>query len=98
VEALVVWKSLEGKRKECNAEIQRAHQEAVIEWEKEWDTAKAEKKWSRWAKLKQQKLEAAIPRLKKVDLVDTKEEEEDIKGKLNDEVDFDIDQINTIVP
>lgn len=56
----------------------RPRSEAVIEWEKEQDTAKAEKRRPGWAKPKQQKLEAAkpaTPRPKKVDMADTEEEE-----------------------
>jgi hypothetical protein len=88
-EALVAWKKLEGERKERNTEIRRTHQEAVIEWEKERDAAKAEKRQPRWVKPKQPKLEAAIPRPKKVDLAETDKDEEDIECELDGEEDFD---------
>ena len=91
VEALAAWKKQEERQKEHNTMIQVAHQEAVRQWENKWDTAKSEKWRVRWGKPKQGKLEAAIPRPKKVDLGNTDEEDVNEREPDDHEEDFDID-------
>ena len=75
-QALAAWKKLEERRKEHNAEIRRAYQEGVKEWEVERDVAKSENRRAGWTKPKQGKLEKAIPWPKKPEIEESDEEEE----------------------